>query len=148
MNKSKKQSYILDVENSIKFYFVDIVSEYEIDPLTDGSENLLLYDVTCYQEGVIYIDEYTEGPWVLVGKNEYYHVFEVKNLDVNNFRGSNAKLYFLNEELEEESWYEDYLFEEGEVKVGEEFSKAPISYYGMYLFSSSPNTYKRSYEND
>jgi len=148
MDNTEKLSYILDVENNIKFYFVDSISEYEIDPLTDGSENLLLYDETCYQDGVIYIDQDTEGPWVLINKNEFYHVFEVKNLNVPNFSGSNAKLYFLNEDIEQESWYEDYIFEEGEIKVGEEFSTAPMSYYGMYLFSSSPNTYKRFYEND
>ena len=148
MDNTEKLSYILDVENNIKFYFVDSISEYEIDPLTDGGENLLLYDETCYQDGVIYIDQDTEGPWVLINKNEFYHVFEVKNLNADNFSGSNAKLYFLNEDIQQESWYEDYIFEEGEIKVGEEFSTAPMSYYGMYLFSSSPNTYKRFYEND
>ena len=148
MDNTKKQSYVLDVENNIKFYFVDNISEYEIDPLTDGGENLLLFDETCYQEGVIYIDEYTKGPWILVDKNEFYHVFEVKKLNVENFSGLNAKLYFLNEDIKEESWYEDYIFDEGKIKVGEEFSTSPMSYYGIYLFSSSPNTYKRFYENE
>jgi hypothetical protein len=148
MDNTEKQSYVLDVENNIKFYFVDNISEYEIDPLTDGGENLLLYDETCFQDSVIYIDEYTEGHWVLVNKNEFYHVFEVKNLNVENFSGSNAKLYLLNEDIEQESWYEDYIADEGEIKVGEEFSSPPMSFYGMYLFSSSPNTYKRFYENE
>lgn len=62
MDNTEKQSYLLDIENNIKFYFVDNISEYEIDPLTDGGENLLLYDETCYQGGVIYLDEYTKGP--------------------------------------------------------------------------------------
>lgn len=148
MDNTEKQSYLLDIENNIKFYFVDNISEYEIDPLTDGGENLLLYDETCYQGGVIYLDEYTKGPWILVDKNEFYHVFEANNLDHENFNGTKAKLYFLNEDIEQESWYEDYIFDEGEIKVGEEFSTAPMSYYGMYLFSSSPNTYKRFYENE
>jgi hypothetical protein len=148
MDNKEKLSYILDVENNIKFYFVDNISEYEIDPLTDGGENLLLYDATCFQDGVIYLDEYTKGPWILVDKNEFYHVFEANNLDHENFNGLNAKLYFLNEDIEQEAWYEDYVFEEGEIKVGEEFSTAPMRYHGMYLFSSSPNTYKRFYENE
>ena len=148
MYSKEKQSYILDIVNNNKFILVDTISEDEINPLTDGAENLLLYDATCYQEGVFYIDEFTEGFWKLVNKDNHYHVFEALNFKANNFNGTQARLYITNTEMTDEGWYEDYLADEGEIKIGDEFNTSPLCSSGiMYLFSSSPNTYKRIYEN-
>ena len=57
----------------------------------------------------------------MVDKNEFYHVFEANNLDHDNFNGTKAKLYFLNEDIEQESWYEDYIFDEVKLRLVKNF---------------------------
>ena len=132
------KSFVLNPSNSKKYFFVDKISEYEIDPLTDGSENLLLYEATCYQKGVIYLDIYSEGPWLLKEINQKFHVFKSDNFILN----------FYNSEIEEEIWYNEKMVADEQLNIGEKFSSCPLDSSYMYVFSSTPNRYKRFYEND
>lgn len=151
-----KIKYLVNLEDETKYFFVDEISDDELNPLTDGAENLLLFDATCYQKFVTCIFTDSKEKWILSAKSNELLEFKCNHFSFSGLEKerSEAKLVIDLNLNKQSLWYDYYSGQSlDKLSIGEDFTTGGVltTIYFMSdiaVFSSKPSKYKRYYEED